>query len=162
DNMRSGMDATEARRQALMKLGGVTQARELYRDRNRLPVIENFFQDVRYGMRVLLKTPGYTPLPVLTLPLAIGPTPAIFTIVNTVMLRPLPYANPDRLVLLNETAKGRGRLENMSVSWPTYLDWKRQAQSFQYLGVFRYQNLTLTGGVHAERLNGAMASADVF
>jgi putative ABC transport system permease protein len=162
DNMRAGMDAAEARRQAFIKLGGTTQTREHYWKQNTLPVIEDFFQDVRYGARGLLKRPGFTVLAVLTLALGIGANTAIFSVVNTVILRPLPYANPDRLVMLNETANTRGRLEILSVSWPTYLDWKAQAQSFQYLGVFRFQNLTLTSSDHTERLHGAMASADVF
>jgi len=162
DNMRSGMDAAEARRQAIIKLGGVTQTREHYRDQDRLPVIESFFQDLRHGARVLLKKPGFTALAVLTLALGIGANTAIFSVVNTVLLRPLPYSHPDRLLLANEAAKRLDQLEPMSVAWQNYLDWKRQEQSFAYLGVFRFQNVTLTGTEQPERLNGVLASSDVF
>jgi len=162
DNLRSGMGAEEARRQALMKLGGMTQATESYRERNRLPLLETLLQDLRYGARLLRKNPGFTLVAILTLALGIGANTAIFSVVNTVMLRPFPYPDADRLVLLNEIAKANGRVENMSVGWLDYQDWRRQAQSFQYLGVFRGQNLTLTGTEQAERVIGAMASADVL
>ncbi|HEY6970456.1 MAG TPA: ABC transporter permease [Candidatus Angelobacter sp.] len=162
DNVRSGMDPIEARRQALVKAGGVAQATELYRDQSRLPLIETLLQDLRYGARLLRKNPGFTSVAILTLALGIGANTAIFSVVNAVMLRPLSYPNADRLVLMNEFAKANGRVNNMSVAWLNYQDWRRQAQSFQYLGVFRFQNLTLTGTEQAERLNGVMASADFF
>ncbi|HVH71771.1 MAG TPA: ABC transporter permease, partial [Candidatus Dormibacteraeota bacterium] len=162
DSIRSGMSPEEARRQALIRLGGTTQAMELYRERSGLPQVDTFLQDVRYGARMLCKNPGFAALAIITLALGIGANTAIFSVVNTVMLRPLPYPNADRLILLNETAENRGRVDMMSVSWQDYLDWRQQARSFQYLGVFRSQNLTLTGFDQAERLNGAMASSDVF
>jgi putative ABC transport system permease protein len=162
DNIRSGMSAEEARRQAMIRLGGATQARELCRERNRMPLADNLMQDAHYAACMLRKNPGYAALAIITLALGIGANTAIFSVVNTVMLRPLPYANADRLVMLSEVARGRGREEPMTVSWQDYQDWRKQARSFQYLGVFRGQNLTLTGGEHAERLVGAMVSAEVL
>jgi len=162
DNIRSGMSPQEARRQALIRLGGATQARELYRERSRLPLADTLLQDLRYGARMLRKNPGYAALAIITLALGIGANTAIFSVVNTVMLRPLPYPDADRLVMLSEVARNRGREESMSVSWQDYQDWRKQARSFQYLGVFRGQNLTLTGVEHAERLVGAMVSADLL
>lgn len=162
DNVRSGMRPEEARRQALIRLGGTTQAMELYRERSGLPQVDTFLQDVRYGARMLRKNPGFATLAIITLALGIGANTAIFSVINTVMLRPLPYPDADRLVLMNEMAVDRGRVDMMSVSWKDYLDWRRQARSFQNLGIFRAQNLTLTGVDQPERLNGAMVSADVF
>lgn len=162
DNVRSGMRPEEARRQALIRLGGTTQAMELYRERSGLPQVDTFLQDVRYGARMLRKNPGFATLGIITLALGIGANTAIFSVINTVMLRPLPYPDADRLVLMNEMAVDRGRVDMMSVSWKDYLDWQRQARSFQNLGIFRAQNLTLTGVDQPERLNGAMVSADVF
>ncbi|HEY6253190.1 MAG TPA: ABC transporter permease [Candidatus Angelobacter sp.] len=162
DNVRLGMDPMEARRQALMKLGGVTQSRELYRNQARLPLVETLWKDLRYGARVLRKNPGYTIVAIITLALGIGANTAIFSVVNTVMLRPLSYPNADRLVLLSEEARVPGRVDPMSVSWQDYLDWRRQARSFEYLGVYRNQGVNLTGTDRAERLNGAMVSADVL
>lgn len=162
DNVRSGMSPEKARRQALIRLGGTTQAMELYRERSGLPQVDTFLQDVRYGARMLRKNPGFATLAIITLALGIGANTAIFSVINTVMLRPLPYPDADRLVLMNEMAVDRGRVDMMSVSWKDYLDWRQQARSFQNLGIFRAQNLTLTGVDQPERLNGAMVSADVF
>lgn len=162
DNVRSGMDPKEARRQALIKLGGVAQGTEHYRDRNRLPLVETLLQDLRYGARALRKNPGYTVVAIITLALGIGANTAIFSVVNTVMLRPLPYPDADRLVLLSEEARVEGRVNSMSVSWQDYLDWRKQQRSFQYLGVYRNQGVNLTGVDRAERLNGVLVSADVL
>lgn len=158
----TGSAPNEARRTAMREFGGLEQSKERCRDARRVNFLEDVIQDVRHGVRVLRKNLGFAVVAVLTLALGIGANTAIFSVVNTVMLRPLPYPDADRLVLLNETAENRGRLEMMSVSWPDYLDWRQQARSFQYLGIFRGQNLTLTGFDQAERLNGAMASSDIF
>jgi predicted permease len=158
----AGLAIEEARRKATRDFGGVEQSKESCRDARGVNLIEDLIQDVRHGARVLRKNLGFTVVAVFTLGLGIGANTAIFSVVNAVMLRPLPYPDADRLVLLNETAENRGRLDMMSVSWQDYLDWRQQARSFQYLGIFRSQNLTLTGFDQAERLNGAMASSDIF
>jgi putative ABC transport system permease protein len=162
DKVRGGMSPSEARRQAMIQLGGFTQARELCREQHRLPPADTVMQDLRYGARMLRRNPGYAALAIITLALGIGANTAIFSVVNTVMLRPLPYANAGRLVIMKEVAHRRGREESMSVGWQDFQDWRKQARSFQYLGVFRSQNVTLTGVNQAEQLVGAIASADVL
>lgn len=162
DNIRSGMSPEEAQRRAMIRLGGATQAMELYRERSGLPLVDSLLQDLRYGARMLRKNPGFVAFAIITLALGIGANTAIFSVVNTVMLRPLPYPNADRLVILSEVARRQGHEEPMSVSWQDYQDWRTQARSFQYLGVFRGQNLTLTGVERAEQLNGAIVSSDIL
>jgi putative ABC transport system permease protein len=117
------------------------------------------FQDLRYGVRMLLRNPGFTVVAVLALTLGIGADSAIFSVVNAVLLRPLPYPDSDRLVVLRERSP---QIEGMSVSYPNFIDWREQNSSFENLGVFRRQSYSLTGSGEPERLVGSMISADVF
>src|SRR6266567_5520541 len=98
DNLRAGMNAPEARREALMKLGGVEQTKEIYRDRRGLPLLETFLQDIRYGLRMLRKNLGFTATAVLALALGIGANTTVFTAFDALALRPRPVKTPERLV----------------------------------------------------------------
>ena len=102
DNLRAGMTPVEARRQALIKLGGIEQTKEIYRDRRGVPLLESLIQDVRYGLRMLAKSPGFTAIALLTLALGIGGTTAIFSVVYGVLIDPWPYPHSDRLALLSK------------------------------------------------------------
>ncbi|MGB2671768.1 MAG: ABC transporter permease [Candidatus Acidiferrum sp.] len=119
----------------------------------------NFWQDVRYGLRVLLKSPGFTAIAVLTLALGIGANTALFSVVNGVLLNPLPFPNPDQLVAVySKTAE----FEQSSISYPNFLDWVRDNHSFSKLGAFRSEEYNMTGQGEPERLHGHMISADFF
>ena len=117
------------------------------------------WQDVRYGVRMLLKNPGITVIVIIALALGIGANTAIFSVVNTVLLRPLPYEESDRLVFLNEKSPV---LDEMSISYPNFTDWRNQTQTFEKMGVYNRASYNLTGAGEAERIVTGQVSADLF
>jgi putative ABC transport system permease protein len=121
--------------------------------------MHTLWQDLRYGARMLLKNPGVTLVAVITLALGIGANTAIFSVVNAVMLRPLPYKNPDRLVSLWANVPGYGRWRTTPAN---FLDWKKQNTSFEDLAAFGSSTMTLTGAGEPEQILGTRVSAGYF
>jgi putative ABC transport system permease protein len=158
ENLRAGMTPNEARRQALIKLGGVEQTKENYRDRRGLPWLDVLLQDLRFAARMLLKNPGFAVVAVLTLAIGIGANTAIFSLVNGVLLRPLPYRDPGRLTIVWEK-DDRGKQDN--VGYATYVDWKAQSKSFEELALYRYWTPVLQTG-QPEQLNGLRVTNNFF
>src|SRR6266566_1390637 len=121
--------------------------------------MHTFWQDLRYGARMLLKNPGMTFVVILALALGIGANTAIFSVVNAVLLRPLPYDEADRLVFLNEKSPV---LDEMSISYPNFTDLRNQNHVFEKIGVYNRNSYNLTGAGEAERILTAQVSADLF
>src|SRR5687767_4922244 len=111
--------------------------------------MHTLWQDVRYGARMLLKNPGITFVVILALALGIGANTAIFSVVNAVLLRPLPYEDSGRLVFLSETSKA---MDEISVSYPNFSDWRNQNNVFEKIGVYNRNSYNLIGGGEPERI----------
>jgi len=121
--------------------------------------MEIFLQDIRYGLRMLRKSPGFTAVAVVTLALGMGATTAIFSVVRAVLLKSLPYPNPEQLMVLDENQQASGR---MSVGWPNFLDWQAQSRSFEALAAYRDIDRSLTGVGQPVQLHVAEVSAPFF
>ena len=159
DNVRAGMAPEEARRQALIQLGGVDQTKENCRDRRGIPWLESLLQDARFGLRMLRKNPGFTAVAILTLALGIGANAAIFSVVDAVLLNPIPYPQPDRIVSLYVTWP---HYPHAGFTYPNFLDVQRQARSLSGIGAWRLDSFTLTGTGAPEELRGKMVTANFF
>ena len=124
-------------------------------------MLGDFWQDLRYGLRVLLKNPGFTAVAVIALALGIGANSAIFSVVNTVLLRPLPYKDPERLVMVWEDDAKHG-YPNDTPAAANYIDWREQNQVFEGMAAIADQSFNLTGAGDPERLDGRRVSASLF
>ncbi len=122
-------------------------------------MIADLWQDLRYGARMSLKNPGFTTIAVLTLALGIGANTAIFSVVDALLLRPLPYHEPERLVMLSEKQRDGGR---MNIPYPNYSDWRERAQSFEGMASIRNQPLNLTGVDRPAQLRGRTVNWNFF
>jgi predicted permease len=116
-------------------------------------------QDLRYALRMLLKSPGFTTIAILTLALGIGANTTLFSVVNGVILNPLPYPDPGRLVAIYEQNAG---MDRAPISYPNFLDWERAGKTFASMAIYRHEDYNLTGTAKPERLNGFMVSAAFF
>src|SRR5213079_1178873 len=121
--------------------------------------MNTIFQDLRYGTRMLLKTPALTFIVILALALGIGANTAIFSVLNAVVLTPLPFDHPDELLFLNERSPV---LDEMSISYPNFTDWRNQNHVFEKIGVYNRSSYNLTGAGEAERIITGQVSADLF
>jgi predicted permease len=158
ENVARGMTSEEASRSARMELGGVEQTKENMRLVRVGVSLELLLQDIRFGLRMLRKSPGFTAVAVLTLALGVGANTAIFSVINGVLLHPLPYANPDHLVSVQEAGRGSGN----PASYPDFLDWQSQNRVFSNMASYHGDVFTLTGAGEPAHILALVASADLF
>ena len=156
-----GMSTAEAQRRARLDLGGIEQTKEQCRDARRVDHIENLAQDLKYGLRMLAKNPGFTIVAVLTLALGIGANTAIFSVVNAVLLRPLPYPDSDRLVQIWSTNPNTNRWGTWT-AYPRFEDWRRESNVFEKMATARTWVISIKGGDHPESLLGVITSSQLL
>jgi predicted permease len=158
-NLRKGMAAEDARREALRSFGGVEQTKENYRDQRGLPMVETTLQDLRFGLRMLRRSPGFTVLAILSLTFGIGANAAVFSWVEGILLRPYPRVfHQERLVALSGTVRD----DRDETSWPDLLDVQRSCTLCETLFVSNITGATLGIGERAQIMNGSIVSANYF
>ena len=160
-NLARGMSAEEARREALRSFGGIEQTKEIYREQRGLPMVETTLQDLRFGLRMLRRSPGFSALAILCLTLGIGANAAVFSWIEGILFRPYPaVTHQERLAALGGTA--RGEAGGTPISWPDFLDLQRSCTLFDSFFVTKITGTTLSVGDRAEVTTGSIVSANYF
>lgn len=161
DNMRAGMTREEAQRQALIRLGGVEQARQAWREQRTLPWLETLGQDLRFALRQLRKSPGFACVVMATLALGIGANAAIFSVVHAVLLEAPPYARPGELMSLSES-KAKAGIKDAGMSYPGYEELRQRGGAFSAVAGFAGHSLTLTGHGEPSEVKTVVVTQDFF
>ena len=161
DNLRGGMTPEEARRQALIRLGGMEQVRQVVRDRRGLPWLEVFGRDLRYAARTLLRTRGFTAVAVLVMAIGIGASVSLFTVIHSVLLRPLPFPHQDRLVAIYSQDPV---WSHNTVAPGDFYDWEKASHSYEQMAIWRWTgfNMSTNDGLLPEFLNAGTCSWNLF
>ena len=160
-NLRKGMSPADARREALRSFGGVEQTKEIYREQRGLPMIETTWQDLRFALRMLRRSPGFSLLAILCLTLGIGANAAVFSWIEGILFRPYPaVAHQERLVAIGGTSRDEPR--GTPLSWPDFQDLQRSCTLCETLFVSKITGTTLSIGDRAERTTGSIVSANYF
>jgi hypothetical protein len=144
ESLARGMSETEARRRARVKLGSVRRVRETVWEKNSLEWLETVLHDLRYAVRTLARSPGFSVTAVLVMALGIGANVALFTVVRSVLLKPLPFREPERLIQLYEKSPD-GRREFSYVAGGMYAAWKKAASSVEDMAIYGTGSINLSG-----------------
>ncbi|HJT46045.1 MAG TPA: ABC transporter permease, partial [Chthoniobacterales bacterium] len=161
EKIKEGQSEAAARRSALIELGGLEQVKEEVRATRLGSSFETLLMDLHYGARALLKQLGFTLTAILTLAIGIGATTAIFSVVNGVMLRSLPFTDPSRIVMVWEQNLAIGSKQNV-VSPANFVDWKRQSRSFESFAAFWDSRASLTGNGEPEEIQVQRVTLEFF
>jgi len=159
DNLRAGLTPQEARRQAMLRLGGVEKTKQAYRERSTLPQMENVLRDLRFAVRQLRKNPGFAVTAVMMLALGICASVSIFAFVDAALIKPLPYANPSRVMGVYET---NPLCPKCNLSYQDYLDWKKMNTVFSSLEAWGYNGYLLKTAEGVEPATGVRVSDGFF
>ena len=159
ERVAAGETPEQARRQAGIEFGGMEGVKEECRESRRVHSLEVLMQDLSYGLRMLRRNPGFSLVAILTLALGIGANTAIFSVVNGVLLNPLPYPHPEQLVTVHQR---RANFKYGAVSYPNFRDWQKENHVFSGLAAARSWNFSLTGMGNAEQVNGLFITTDLF
>src|SRR5436190_15951103 len=160
-NLRKGMSPADARREALRSFGGLEQTKEIYREQRGLPMIETTWQDLRFALRMLRRSPGFSLLAILCLTLGIGANAAVFSWIEGFPFRPYPaVAHQERLVAIGGTSRDEPRATPLS--WPDFQDLQRSCTLCETVFVSKITGTTLSIGDRAERTTGSIVSANYF
>src|SRR5260221_4469072 len=157
----AGMNPDQARRRALLEFGGVEGVKEECREARRVHMVETMLQDVRYGLRMLRKSPGFTLVTMLTLALGMGANTTMFSTMDAMLLHPLSFPDLDRIVALSETLP-HSVTGSETVASADYLDWTKQATVFDGVAAYQSWGSDLTGVGEPEHLEGARVSSGFF
>jgi len=161
DKMRSGMTEEQAQRSARVEMGSVEAVKEEIRSAGWESTLETVWQDLRFGLRVLRRNRGFTAVAALTLALGIGGTVVVFSLLDAVLLRPLPYPQPERLFRVF-TLEGKRKGASEGSSYPDFRDWQRQSRTFESMAAYEEQLLNLTGTAEPEHLAGSAITPGFF
>jgi putative ABC transport system permease protein len=161
ENVRRGMSPEEAKRAARIRLGGHTQLKGINRELHGLPMLETIFQDTRYALRMLRKNPGFTAVAVLTLALGIGANTAIFSIVYAMLLKPLPYSQPEQLLTVFE-AQPQAGVNATGWSYANFAELREQNRIFSDMAGSQQHQLTLTGRGEPSVVNTSVVTPELF
>src|SRR4051812_2810492 len=160
-NVRLGLTPEAAARRARLEFGAAEAVKEEFRSVRGDSIAEAGWQDMRFGLRMMRRNPAFTAVAVATLALGLGANSAMFSVVNAVILKPLPYADPDRLMRVIDSNPGRG-FPRFSSSPANFLDWRAQAQSFTGMAATATEEITLSGQGDAARLHALFVTPDLF
>src|SRR6266403_4311128 len=157
ERVERGVDDDEAVRAARREFGNVELVREVTRDAWGWGFLDRWMQDLRFGVRMIAKSPVFAAVAILTLALGIGANTALFSVVNGVLLNPLPYPQPEQLVAVRQS---KANFEWGTIPYPNFRDWQKDNRTFSSMAVWRNYAFSLTGTGEAEQVNGQFVSSD--